>query len=143
MRCAFVTGVQTFALPILQCLSAKAVRNTHVALRKARADAERLGLIDRNPAARARPPRGECVEIVTWTSAQVAQFLRGVAEDPLFALWVLLATTELRRGEALGLRWKDVDLSRATLSVSHTITAVQHGVIVSQSSEEGPAGREG
>src|SRR3546814_8492580 len=71
-----------------QGLSAKSVRNTHVALRKALADAERLELIDRNPAARARPPRGERVEIVTWTSAQVAQFLRGVAGDPLFALWV-------------------------------------------------------
>src|SRR3546814_13377989 len=89
--------------------------------------AERLELIDRNPAARARPPRGERVEIVTWTSAQVAQFLRGVAGDPLFALWVLLATTGLRRGEALGLRWKDVDLGRATLSVSQKITAAPHG----------------
>jgi integrase len=114
-----------------QGLSAKSVGNTHVALRKALADAERLELINRNPAARARPPRGERVEIVTWTSAQVAQFLRGVADDPMFALWVLLATTGLRRGEALGLRWKDVDLERATLSVSQTITAVQHGVIVS------------
>src|SRR3546814_10189890 len=93
--------------------------------------AERRELIDRNPAARARTPRGERVEIVTWTSTQVAQFLRGAADDPLFALWVLLATTGLRRGEALGLRWKDVDLERATLSVSQTITAVQHGVIVS------------
>src|SRR3546814_17700452 len=65
-----------------QGLSAKSVRNTHVALRKALADAERLELIDRNPAARARPPRGECVAIGTWTSAQGAPFLRGVAADP-------------------------------------------------------------
>src|SRR3546814_12885382 len=91
-----------------QGLSAKSVRNTHVALRKALADAERLELIDRNPAARARPPRGERVELVPWPSAQVAPFLRGAADDPLFALWVLLATTGLRRLQALRLRCRQI-----------------------------------
>ncbi|MGV3759458.1 MAG: Arm DNA-binding domain-containing protein, partial [Actinomycetota bacterium] len=55
-----------------QGLSAKSVRNTHVALRKALADAERLELIDRNPAARARPPSRDRVEAATWPGQQVA-----------------------------------------------------------------------
>src|SRR3546814_15636966 len=76
-------------------------------------------------------PSGERGGIGAWTSALVAHVLRGSADDRLVALWVLHATTGRRRGEALGLRWKDVDLERATLSVSQTITAVQHGVIVS------------
>lgn len=114
-----------------QGLSAKSVRNTHVALRKALADAERLELIDRNPAARARPPSSDRVETPTWTAEQVATFLRSVSDDPLRALWVLLATTGLRRGEALGLRWTDVDLERGTLSVAQTLTAVRHQVVVS------------
>jgi integrase len=52
-------------------------------------------------------------------------------DDPLYALWVLLATTGLRRGEALGLRWSDVDLERETISVSQTLTTVGHRVVVS------------
>jgi integrase len=111
-------------------LSAKTVRNTHVVLRKALADGERLELLIRNPAARAKPPTGERKETPTWTAAEVTTFLAGVADDPLYALWVLLATTGLRRGEALGLRWSDVDLDRATLSVSQTITTVNNQIAV-------------
>ena len=111
-------------------LSAKTVRNTHVVLRKALADGERLELLVRNPAARAKPPTGERKETPTWTAAEVTTFLAGVVDDPLYALWVLLATTGLRRGEALGLRWSDVDLERATLSVSQTITTVNNQIAV-------------
>ena len=44
-------------------LAPKTVRNTHVVLRKALADAERLGIIVRNPAASARTPSAVC----TWS----------------------------------------------------------------------------
>jgi len=100
-------------------------------LRKALADAERLELIDRNPAARAKAPTGERTEAPTWTAEQVSRFLESVSDDPLYALWVVLATTGVRRGEALGLRWSDVDLDRGTLSVAQTITTVGHRIIVS------------
>lgn len=112
-------------------LAPKTVRNTHVALRKALADAERLELIDRNPAARAKAPTGERTETPTWIAAQLTEFLAGVSDDPLFALWVLLATTGMRRGEALGLRWTDVDLDRGAVSVNQTITTVGHRIVVS------------
>lgn len=114
-----------------QGLSPKSVRNTHVALRKALADAERLELIDRNPAARAKAPTGVRTEASTWTGEEVNRFLAVVADDPLYALWVVLATTGVRRGEALGLRWSDVDLKNHTLSVAQTITTVGHRVVVS------------
>jgi len=42
--------------------------------------------------------------------AQVRWFTQATAEDRLAALWLLLFRTGLRRGEALGLRWADVDL---------------------------------
>ncbi|MGK2950058.1 MAG: Arm DNA-binding domain-containing protein [Acidimicrobiales bacterium] len=80
-------------------LSAKTVRNTHVVLRKALADGERLELLHRNPAARAKPPTGERKETPTWTAVEVTTFLAGVEDDALYALWVLLANTGLRRGE--------------------------------------------
>jgi integrase len=111
-------------------LSAKSVRNTHVVLRKALADGERLELLVRNPAARAKPPTGERKETPTWTASELTMFLAGVVDDPLYALWVVLATTGLRRGEALGLRWSDVDLERGTLSVSQTITTIDNKIAV-------------
>ena len=39
-------------------------------------------------------------------------FLASVEGDRLAALWRVLATTGLRRGEALGLKWSDVDLQK-------------------------------
>ncbi|MCU1452655.1 MAG: putative Integrase family protein [Acidimicrobiales bacterium] len=111
-------------------LSPKTVRNCHVVLRKALADAERLGLLDRNVASRARPPTATRREFPTWTSSELSTFLRLVADDALYPLWVLLATTGVRRGEALGLRWGDVDLDRATFSVSQTVTTVNNKLTV-------------
>ncbi len=51
--------------------------------------------------------------------------------DRHHALWFLIATTGLRRAEALALRWSDVDLGRARLTIRQTVT-VANGVIVWQ-----------
>lgn len=111
-------------------LSAKSIRNYHVTLRKALADAERLGIVDRNAAARAKAPTAARPQTPTWTSDELARFLRHVEGDPLYALWVLLATTGMRRGEAIGLRWSDVDLARGTVSVNQSVTTVGTKVVV-------------
>jgi integrase len=49
--------------------------------------------------------------MVTWTAPGTEHLLQGVRDDRLSAAYVLLATTGMRRGEALGLRWADVDLT--------------------------------
>jgi integrase len=53
----------------------------------------------------------------TWSSAELAKFLRATRDERLGPLWHLLALTGLRRGEALGLQWSDVDLVRGRLSI--------------------------
>ena len=111
-------------------LAPKTVRNTHVVLRKALSDAERLEVVSRNVAAKARPPANIRVPVDTWTEDELADFLEFVEGDEHFALWALLASTGLRRGEALGLRWADVDLKRRTLSVAQTVTTVNYRVVV-------------
>ncbi len=62
-------------------LSAKTIRNFHVVLRKALSDAERLGLIQRNPAAIARPPVPERKEQRTWSSDDLRDFFAQVSDD--------------------------------------------------------------
>lgn len=52
--------------------------------------------------------------------------------DRLHALWVLIATTGMRRGEAIGPRWKDVDLDKGRLSVVQTITQTRSKVTVGE-----------
>lgn len=42
----------------------------------------------------------------------------------LSAAFALLATTGMRRGEALGLRWSDVDLAGGRCSIVQTVIAV-------------------
>jgi integrase len=58
-----------------RALAPKTVRNTHVVLRKALSDAERLELVSRNAAAKARPPTATRVPVDTWTDDELAEFL--------------------------------------------------------------------
>jgi integrase len=53
-----------------------------------------------------------------WTAAQTAEFLRQVRGHRLYALFHLTALRGLRRGEAAGLRWGDLDLDAGTLTVT-------------------------
>lgn len=52
--------------------------------------------------------------------------------DRLHALWVLLATTGMRRGEAIGVRWRDVALDAGRVRVVQTITQVRSAVTVGE-----------
>jgi integrase len=106
-------------------LSAKTVRNVHIALRRSLADAERFGLVQRNVAALVRPPAPQRHEMTTWTPEQVRAFLDSVADDRLAAAYRLLATTGMRRGEVLGLRWDCVDLDVGRVSIRRTLNAVR------------------
>jgi integrase len=112
-------------------LNPKTVRGVHIVLRKALADAERLGLVVRNAAAAAKPPVPAKYEHTTWTAEQLALFLDSIEGERLAAAFVLLATTGMRRGEALGLRWGDLDLPAGRLSIVQTITTVRDKIVIS------------
>lgn len=116
-------------------LSPATVRRCHAMLRKALADAVKWQLLVRNPADSADPPRPNNsghVEMATWTADELRTFLAHVADDRLAPLWTLLAMTGVRRGEALGLRWKDVDLETGRISIRQTLIAVGYDVQVGQ-----------
>ncbi len=115
-----------------QPLAAKTVRNTHVVLRKALADAERLGLVPRNAAAAARAPTVRRPEFDTWSSEELRTFLESTRDHRLTAAFMVLATTGMRRGEVLGLRWRDVDVDAARLAVVQTLTTVEGAPIITQ-----------
>jgi integrase len=100
-------------------LSASSVRRVHAVLHRACHDAVRWGRLTVNPVDAADPPKqsSEHSERPVWNAEQLAGFLGSVADDRLFALWRLLAMTGLRRGEALGLQWPDVDMETGAISI--------------------------
>jgi integrase len=113
-------------------LSPTSVHMVHVTLHRMLKDAVRWQLVPRNMADLADAPRpkksGEATMAV-WSPEQLRAFLKSVENDRLYALWLTLATTGLRRGEIAGLQWSDVDLDAARLRVSRARVVVNHKVI--------------
>src|SRR5581483_4166602 len=95
--------------------SANSVRLMRAVLRRAIASAERQGLVPRNVAGLSDPPRVPKEEGRSLTAEQARQLLGAAAADRLEACFVLTLTFGLRRGEALGISWDDVDLKAATI----------------------------
>jgi integrase len=95
-------------------LSPASVRRIHATLHRALRDAVRWQLMARNPAGAADPPRARRPEMKVWTPAQLHIFLADAAGDRYYTLWLFYILTGVRRGEALALRWSDVDLEAGT-----------------------------
>jgi len=122
-------------------VSAATLSRIRATLRAALNAAVRRGLIAGNPASRAELPRarrpravvwtparvehwqrtGERPAVAVWTAVQTAQFLHAIAGHRLYAAFHLIALRGLRRGEAAGLRWCDVDLDGKTAVISQQL----------------------
>jgi integrase len=117
-------------------LDGRTVNYIHTIVHRALKDAVRWGRLARNPADAADPPRGgpKSDGVHSWDAATLREFLAVAmaTSDRLHPLWVLLATTGMRRGEALGLRWSDVDLDAGRLRVVQTIIQVRSKVTVGE-----------
>lgn len=108
-------------------LSRRSVRFLASVLGKALKDAARKGLVRTNVALNADPPSekaSQAPETKVWTPEQARRFLSSVAEDPDALLWRFYLATGCRRGEALGLRWSDVDLDAGRVSIAQQYTMV-------------------
>jgi integrase len=97
-------------------LAPKTVRNIHALLHRALKDAARWGYVPHNRADDVDAPQGASPQRQVWTPEQLRAFLAHVREDRLYALWLLVATTGMRRAELAGLRWSDIDFARARLT---------------------------
>jgi integrase len=112
-----------------RALSPRTVRYIHTILRRALQAAVRWAVVTRNVADQADPPSPKAARprpMRTWTAQELGRFLVAVREDRLYPLWLTLAATGMRRGEALGGYWSDLDLEASTWQVRHTLVAVGH-----------------
>jgi integrase len=117
-------------------LDPRTVNYVHTIVHRAFKDAVRWSRLARNPADAADPPRGgqKSDGVHPWDAVTLRKFLAAsyASGDRLHPLWVLLATTGMRRGEALGLRRSDVDLDAGRLRVVQTIIQVRSRVTIGE-----------
>jgi integrase len=112
-------------------LSPRTVGHVHGVIRLALSQAVRWQLLIRNVADDANPPRKRPAEIRTWSSDEVRTFLNSVRDDRNYAAYALALTTELRRGELLGLAWRDIDVDAGWLNVRQTVISVNFKIQIS------------
>jgi integrase len=98
-------------------------RYIHVILKSALARAAEQQLLARNPADafKKRLPKVERKEMVTLTAEQSQQLLESIKDTRTYWPVMLALATGMRRGEVLALRWKNIDLDRAVLSVVQSL----------------------
>ena len=109
------------------------VRKVQIILRSTFARALKRGWITANPALQAEsPPARACKPPMfpVWSPQELQRFLSCTQGHPYYAAFHLAATTGLRRGELLGLRWCDVDLENALLQVLQTVIVVNAEVLI-------------
>lgn len=110
-------------------LSERSITYVLAVLRVALADAVELGMLPTNPAqvsrrkGRKRGAQTRRKRIVPLTMAQIDALRAAASDERLSALFVVAVTCGLRRGELLGLRWRDVDLERRRMYVTSQLGA--------------------
>jgi integrase len=116
-------------------LSANTVSKVHIVLGALLEDAVHQGLIPDNPArakATVKPPTKRQIledrqEVSVWSAEELRSFLswnQTIHGDTLYPLWVVISMTGMRRGEAIALRWSDIDSKKLTISVRRSADSV-------------------
>ena len=110
-------------------LSDSSVRQIYTVARAVGDAAVRDGLLGLNPFTVVRRPRVRVQEAGFLTPAQVSELLSAAQGSRYRPLLELLVHTGLRRGEALALQWRDLDLKKRTLRVRGTLAvpSASHG----------------
>lgn len=93
-------------------------------LRAAIQDAVEDDVLARNVAQQVRMPSGRIRKEKPWTEGEALQFLETAKTHRLYALWSVALAIGLRRGEALGLRWSDVDLAEGSVDINRALYRV-------------------
>jgi len=108
-------------------LSALTVHKHHRILYESLKYGVRQGILVHNPAEAVTPPHGQSKELTIVGANRLQLILEAAKESPYHALFFMIAYTGVRRGEALGLRWGDIDLEKASLSVVQTLQQLRNG----------------
>jgi integrase len=100
-------------------MGARRRQQAYAALHRCLEQAVALGLLGTNPLARVEEPAWTPGERQYWSCEEAARFVTACLSEPRrwSSLFVVLAVTGIRIGEALGLQWQDVDLVTRTVRI--------------------------
>jgi integrase len=102
-------------------LAPRTVYHTHAVLHRALKQARHWGLTSGIPTELVAVPRAPYREMRALTATQLEVLFERSRGTRWYPLWVLLGTLGLRIGEALGLKWSDVDLVAGRLQVRRAL----------------------
>ena len=106
-------------------LAPKTIRNLHGILHKALQQAVANGYIKTNPADSCILPRPIRRELKPMDEDMIATFLRAIQDHPLGDLFTVTLFTGMREGEALGLLWDCVDLTKGTILIDKQLQLIR------------------
>lgn len=120
-------------------LSASSIQKHNVIIRGALEEAMRQDRIQFNPTDRAKLPARERFVGKAYSVEQASKLLEVFDNEPIKAAVVLGLFYGLRRSEALGLRWRDIDFNKDTISICNTVvktkTRIEHEQTKSKASK--------
>jgi integrase len=109
-------------------LSARTVSHAYRVLHKTLPLAVDAEMLHRNVAGRISPPKIEAEELEILAPEEITDLLAKLDGHALYPIATLALATRMRRGELLGLRWGDLDLSGATLTVKRSLEETRSGL---------------
>ncbi|MGO4787009.1 tyrosine-type recombinase/integrase [Paenibacillus sp. 2KB_20] len=112
---------------LLNTISANSIKKLHGLIKDALDEGIGFGDISKNVANAVTPPRVKKVKFEVWNEAQLKVFLESAKTNRFHVVFDLAASTGMRIGEILGLRWKDVDLNAGKLSIRQAYTKAHSG----------------
>ncbi len=115
-----------------QGLSPRTVQYTHALLRAALNKAVKWGLVARNVATLVDAPGPDQQEMLFLSPEEARSFLEAIRGDRLEALYTVAIALGLRLGEALGLRWQDIDLETGILRVQVSLQRIDGKLVVDE-----------
>jgi integrase len=109
-------------------LAARTVGHVHRVLHKVLAVGVEWGVLHRNPADLAKPPKVEDTKIEILVEDQARVVLQELRSEPLYTFVFTAFATSMRRGELLALRWRDIDLDRRRIRVEQSLEQTTGGL---------------
>jgi len=110
-------------------LAPQTANHVHKVVHDGLATAVRHESLHRNVAALVQPPKVPKSKMSVWTDEQLVEFLNYTKHYRYCMIILLAATCGLRRGEAIALRWEDVDLTKGTITINQSYTRGERGHI--------------
>jgi integrase len=119
--------------------SRRTVNYVHTVLKMALKDAVEWGLLVKNPADKAKAPLGRPEKPLRIpTPEEMHQLLEATRDTRWYPLWLWFATTGTRLGEALALRWGDIDWEKGQVTIRRALSGdAAHRVIKTPKSASG------